>query len=194
MARKKKTPIGDLPPAEGVEQILAHPSVVWFPVKHFSPVCAFHVRRLIQQLRPVGVLVEGPQDATSLIPWLIDPDTRPPVTILSTYVDERNVFGLNGVLSPSPTMPARFRAWWPLTVYCPEYVALKTGHEVGAALEFIDVPLTGTIPHSHARRQEASVTVGDDHLSASAYFQALAAKQRRRNFEDFWGAPVPVRT
>ena len=40
------------------------------PVRHHSPACAWHVDRLIRDLQPDAVLIEGPRDATRLIPLL----------------------------------------------------------------------------------------------------------------------------
>ena len=57
--------------AEAVAAIQADERVVWFPVRHYSPACAWHVRRLIETLRPVAVLVEGPDDATPLIDYIV---------------------------------------------------------------------------------------------------------------------------
>src|SRR5690606_21481797 len=112
MGRRARTPPDD--PLETAAAIQADPRVTWFPVKHYSPACAHHVGRLIEVLRPDAVLVEGPEDATDAIGHVIDPETVPPITILSTYVDEKNRFGQNGVLSSGPEQPARYRGWWPL--------------------------------------------------------------------------------
>lgn len=188
MAKRKKK---EKTVAEEVQAVLdarEKERVIYFPVKHFSPVCAWHLDRLIRQVQPAGVLVEGPDDATDLIQWIVHPDTRPPFTIFSSYVDRKNVFELNGVLSPSEEVPARYRGWWPMTEYCPELVALQTGHEVGADLAFIDAPLGATIPYHHVPQREVNQTVSDRHLAASAYFDALRRKQRRRSFEEFWQA------
>lgn len=190
MARRARTPAA--PPAEdvrgGVDRIMADPRVIWFPVKHYSPACARQVQRLIEQVRPAAVLVEGPDDATGLIEYLVHPDTAPPLTIFSAYVDRKNRFGLNGRLSPSADVPARFRSWWPMADFCPEYTALKAGHAVGAELAFIDLPVPGRIPFTHARRLDGTEVVRDHHLATSAYFDALARRQRRRDFEEFWRA------
>ena len=123
--------------------------VTYFGIRHFSPTCSHHLQALIRELRPAGILVEGPSDAESLVPWIVHPDTVPPVAILSTFVDRKNQFGLNGTLTPSDAVPVRYRGWWPLTQSSPEYQALKVGHEVGARLGFCDVPLSGTIEHTH---------------------------------------------
>jgi hypothetical protein len=182
--RKKK----ELTVDEAVVHILADERVVWFPVRHFSPACAWHVGRLIREIKPAAVLVEGPDDATPLIPYIVHADTRPPLTLFSSYVDKRNHFGLNGVVSPSVETPARFRAWWPATSYAPEYVALQAGHEVGAELAFIDAPVTATVRIHHARTKDTQQLVSDRHLAENAYFEALRTAQRRRSFDEFWNA------
>lgn len=188
MAKRKKK---EKTPQQQVEAILASREkerVIYFPVKHFSPVCAWHVDRLIREVKPKGVLVEGPSDATELIPFIVHEDTRPPFTIFSSYADKKNIFELNGVLSPAEDVPSRYRGWWPMTEYCPEYVALKTGAEVGAELAFIDAPLTATIPFHHVPNRATNQLVDDRHLATSSYFDALRRKQRRRSFEEFWNA------
>lgn len=188
-AKKVKAPLG---PHEAVSAILAEPRVVWFPIKHYSAACAWHVKRVIEEVRPVGVLVEGPDDATALVPHIVAEDSWPPLAVLSTWVDKKNRFALNGVLSPEESIPARFRGWWPLPPYAPEYVALRTGHEVGAELAFIDAPLVATIPFDHARTEAATRVVNDRHLAENAYFEALRRKQRRRSFDEFWQANFEV--
>lgn len=194
MARRtrKKTELG---PREAVAKVLAEREkkrIIYFPVKHFSPAAAWQVRRLIEEVRPVGVLVEGPSDATELLEHLVHPDTRPPVTIFSAYVDVKNIFELNGVLSPSVEIPARYRSWWPVVEYGPEYQALLAGKEVGAELQLIDAPLSGRMPYEHVREPSLQRTVDDRHLATSAYFQALAQRDRRRSFDEYWNATFEV--
>lgn len=164
------------------------PSVLYFPVKHYSPACAWHVDRLIRRLRPVAVLVEGPDDATELIPHLVHPETQPSLTVFSTYADTKNRYGQNGVLSPDETVPARFRSWWPMMAYSPEYVALIAGEAVGADLRFIDLPLLARIPFQHARRSDDTEVVDDGRLAQNAWFEAVRKKDRRRSFSEFWEA------
>lgn len=191
MGRRSRTPPDDA--LELADAILADPRVSWFPVKHYSPACAHHVRRLVETLRPAAVLVEGPEDATDSIEHVVDPRTEPPITILSSYVDERNRFGQNGVLSSSPAQPARYRGWWPLVSYSPEYAALVAGASVGATLRFIDAPMVATIPFTHIRPHRRSTAVDDALLAENAWFDALARKQRRRSFESFWESNFETR-
>lgn len=175
-----------------VERILADERVVWFPVKHFSPACAWHVRQLIAEVQPAAVLVEGPDDADPLIPHIISPATRPPLTILSAYADRKNRFGLNGRHSPSEDVPARFRSWWPFTDFCPEYNALTAGAAASAALHFIDLPLTARVPFQHARTGRSSEAPDDHHLGLSRYFEALRLRERKRSFDELWDSHFEV--
>ncbi|MCB9679415.1 MAG: hypothetical protein H6737_30200 [Alphaproteobacteria bacterium] len=183
----------EMEPLDGVQQVLEAERICWFPVRHYSPACAWHVREVIRALQPDAVLVEGPDDATQWIDALVDPGTEPPVSVLSTWVDRRNAHGMNGVLSPSADVPVRFRAWYPLVPYSPEYVALVEGRRVGAELAFIDAPLPATLPFHHVRNGRVSEVVSDRRLAESAYFEALRTRQRRRHFDELWEANFEVR-
>src|SRR5437899_1189590 len=78
--------------------------VICFPVRHHSPACAWHVDRLIREIRPDAVLVEGPRDATPLIPLLLHEQTRMPVAVYTTYVRR-----------PAPDAPPeRHAAYYPI--------------------------------------------------------------------------------
>lgn len=176
------------PEGEAIEALPPDPRILYFPVKHYSPACAWHVDRLIRRLRPVAVLVEGPDDATPLIEHLVHPETQPPLTVFSTYADTKNHFGLNGVLSPSEDVPARFRSWWPMMAYSPEYTALIAGDAVGATLQFIDLPLMARVPFQHAKNGDDTMVVDDSLLAQNAWFEAVRKKDRRRNFSEFWEA------
>lgn len=102
--------------------------VIYFPVRHHSPACAWHVRKLIREVRPAAVLIEGPRDATPLIPLLVHPETRMPVAIYATYVRRHE-----------GAPPDRNAAYYPLCEFSPELVALKTAIEIGARVAFIDL-------------------------------------------------------
>lgn len=102
--------------------------VVYFPVRHHSPACAWHVNRLVRELRPAAVLIEGPRDATPLIPLLVHPATRMPVAIYTTYVRR-----------PAEGLPDRHAAYYPLCDFSPELAAIRAGLDIGATVRFIDL-------------------------------------------------------
>lgn len=108
--------------------------VVFLPVRHHSPGCAFHVTETIRRLKPAAVLIEGPHDATPLIPLLTNPDTKPPVAIFTSYV-----------IKESKDDSHRFSAYYPICDYSPELTAIRTGKEIGAECAFIDLSFSETV-------------------------------------------------
>ncbi len=59
----------------------------YFPVRHHSPRTSAVLRSFLDAVRPRIVLVEGPSDATPLIPIIVDADSRPPIAILGYRTD-----------------------------------------------------------------------------------------------------------
>lgn len=116
-----------------VDRILAE-EIYWVPVRHHSPAIARLVGGCIRDRRPKVVFIEGPHEAQSMIEFLVDSQTRPPVAIYSSFRDDAAVAAEPG------TNPPRYSAWYPLVSYSPELVALKTAHEVGARTIFMDLP------------------------------------------------------
>lgn len=94
-----------------------------FGVRHLSPAAADHLRRVLDDLRPTAVLVEGPADANDLIKHLVHKDTRPPLALLA-YTQDRPVRSI----------------LYPLAEYSPEWVALTWGVQNKAVTRFIDLP------------------------------------------------------
>ena len=111
--------------------------IIWFPVRHHSPACAWHVDRVIREIRPESVLIEGPRDATSLLPLILHKQTRFPVAIYTTYVQR-----------PPDGPPRRHAAYYPLCEYSPELAAIRAGKAVQgrSPLRGSDVSGNGSAP------------------------------------------------
>src|SRR4030095_15643832 len=60
---------------------------VYFPIRHHSPACAWHVARVIRESRPSAILVEGPASFTPLISTILDNATKPPIAIYTHFID-----------------------------------------------------------------------------------------------------------
>src|SRR5262245_15543793 len=138
--------------ARRVDAVLGDP-LYWFPVRHHSPTTARHLQTAIAARKPKVVFIEGPFEANDLIPHVTDADTAPPVAIYSSYRDDNNVLGLNGVASAAADIPARFAVWYPLTPYSPEYITMKAAAAMKADVVFIDLP-----HHALIRRHEDAAT------------------------------------
>lgn len=98
-------------------------SVHLYGIRHHGPGSARRLVQALEALRPASVLIEGPVDASDLLPMLADPAMVPPVALLVYASDD----------------PAR-ATFWPFAAYSPEYQAACWAVRNGAALRFIDLP------------------------------------------------------
>ena len=94
-----------------------------FGVRHLSPMAAWQLRQFLEQIQPKVVLIEGIQDATSLIPDITRRGSVPPIAILA-YTTE---------------LPVRTLVY-PMATYSPEYQAVVWGKENKARVEYFDLP------------------------------------------------------
>lgn len=83
----------------------------------------------LDALKPACVLIEGPADATPLIPLLASPGMVPPIALLA-YPPEEPGLAL----------------FWPLARFSPEYQAALWALHHGAACRFIDLPSAWRVP------------------------------------------------
>lgn len=97
--------------------------VSYFGIRHHGPGSADSLVKALEELKPAVVLIEGPADATPLLPTLADPAMRPPVALLC-YPEE----------DPAET------SFWPFAEFSPEYQAVLWAVRNRAALRFIDLP------------------------------------------------------
>jgi len=62
--------------------------IMLIPVRHHSPACSFHIQKIFAEWKPDAVLVEGPDNANSLLPIMVHEDTRAPFAIYYSYHDK----------------------------------------------------------------------------------------------------------
>lgn len=99
-----------------------------FGVRHHGPGSARRLVEALDALRPGVVLIEGPCDATPLLPLLAHPEMRAPVALLCYAEDD----------------PSR-ATFFPFAEYSPEYQAVVWAVRHGADVRFIDLPSTDTL-------------------------------------------------
>jgi hypothetical protein len=95
----------------------------YFGIRHHGPGSARRLVEALDEMRPAAVLIEGPSDASDLLPMLNDPAMQPPVALLAYATDD----------------PAR-ASFWPFATFSPEYQAARWAVRNGATLRFIDLP------------------------------------------------------
>ncbi|MBM0745425.1 hypothetical protein JOY44_28795 (plasmid) [Phormidium sp. CLA17] len=100
-------------------------SIHIFGIRHHGPGSARSLCQALTQLQPDIVLVEGPPDAETVLPLLIDPQMRPPVALL--------------VYAPENPQQA---AYYPFAVFSPEWQAIHYGLTQQIPVRFMDLPQT----------------------------------------------------
>ncbi|MER9639079.1 DUF5682 family protein [Mesorhizobium sp. M0239] len=102
---------------------MALSDVSYFGIRHHGPGSADSLVQALQELKPVAVLIEGPADASPLLPLLAHPEMQPPVALLCYPEDD-----------PAST------SFWPFAEFSPEYQATLWAVTNNAAVRFIDLP------------------------------------------------------
>src|SRR5882762_2720262 len=102
---------------------MSAPAPLIFGVRHLSPAAAWHLRQLLDRVRPKLVLIEGSDDADDLISHIVSAKSKLPIAILAY------------------TAAAPVRTFcYPLATYSPEYQALVWCQENKAKARFMDLP------------------------------------------------------
>lgn len=156
--------------------------VVFFPIRHHSPACSYHLLKLIDEYRPDCILVEGPITADRLIPVLTDENTVLPIAFYYYYKDSRKLISEEA---------EDHKCYYPFLNTSPEYNALLAASRMGIDCGFIDLPygeiLINTAENKGIRRKKEIRSYNDDYyLSESAYFKSLCEKTGCRSFEELW--------
>ncbi len=156
--------------------------IVYFPVRHHSPACAWHVDRLIRERKPRAVLIEGPRDASPLVPLLVHRETRTPLAVYTTYIRRGK-----------DVPPDRRAAYYPLSDFSPELAAVRAGLDVGAAVRFIDLTFPETVeaeagePARQTQRASPLVSLqAESWFSHSRLLRAACIRTGSRDPDDLW--------
>ena len=172
-----------------LQERLSAKGVHFFPIRHHSPACSWHLGRLLRQIRPRSVLIEGPSDLTALIPFIVNPQTRTPIAAFSTYIDKAR--RLKSPAGEKSDLPPRFTGYYPMCDYSPELVALRIGTELGAKLRFIDLTFPGQVladkrAHDPSGSVQMLSLLEENYLRSSRYVQALAQRNGCRDVDELW--------
>ena len=149
--------------------------IVYFPVRHHSPACSYHLIRTIEAYQPDVILLEGPENSNHLIEILTDERTQPPVGIYYGYAAGEHTY----------------TCCYPFLAYSPEYVALKEARARGIDAAFIDVSYGSRIeslaPGHGLKKENEKLSYHDETMLASSLFmQRLCEKMNCRNFDELW--------
>lgn len=156
--------------------------IIYMPIRHHSPACAWHVNRLVEERKPDCILVEGPENANALIPVMAHPETHAPFAVYYSYRDRK------GYVSEEKE---DYKCYYPFLDYSPELAALRAGTANRIPVRFIDLPygeiLIASAEGRGLRRNDEKNNYNDDYLLArSRYITLLCEKAGLRNFDELW--------
>lgn len=137
---------------------------VYFGIRHLSPAGAWHLRKLLDEIQPRLLLIEGPSDLNGLLPDLLHPETQPPLAILA-YTQEIPVHSI----------------LYPFAAYSPEYQGILWAGEHGIESRFIDLPSEVFLALSQKRGKET-----DGEESSTAVYRELDRQAGGDGHETFW--------
>lgn len=151
--------------------------LAFYPVRHHSPACAYHLRETIRRYRPDVICIEGPSDAAHLLPYLAHSDSKPPICIYYSYDDRQ------GRVSEEKE---KYRAYYPFLEYSPEWVAIREAQQAGARLSFIDLPYALRLVNRLEPAQIQYRYNENGEYEVNRYTALLAEKAGCRSFSEFW--------
>ncbi|TGU94199.1 hypothetical protein EN794_027460 [Mesorhizobium sp. M00.F.Ca.ET.151.01.1.1] len=153
---------------------MAQGEVSYFGIRHHGPGSADSLVQALQDLKPVAVLIEGPADASALLPLLARPEMQPPVALLCYPEDD-----------PAST------SFWPFAEFSPEYQAALWAVGNNAALRFIDLPSSARVaPLDDAQEAAADETEAKVESETAPHLRdpigALAQAAGYEDGESWW--------
>ncbi|MEI0698153.1 DUF5682 family protein [Brachyspira intermedia] len=108
-------------------------NVIFFPIRHHSPACSYHLKKVFESFKPDAVLIEGPSDCNDLMKYMVEEDTKAPFCIYSSYVDGDN---------------EKYRCYYPFLDYSPEFTAIRESLKNNIHCSFIDMNYAFMIENS----------------------------------------------
>ena len=95
-----------------------------FGIRHHGPGCARSLLRALEAMQPDCLLIEGPPDGESVLPFVLESGMGPPVALL--------------VYAPDDSRRAVF---YPFAEFSPEWRALRYGLGQSLPVRFMDLPI-----------------------------------------------------
>lgn len=152
-------------------------SVVFFPIRHHSPACSFHLREAIKQYEPDAILIEGPADADHLIPYIAMGASEPPFCVYYSYDDQ------DGLVNEQRD---KYRAYYPFLAYSPELVAIREAVERNLAVHFIDMPYSTRLVNQQEPPESQFDWNENEKYDLNSFTTLAAQKAGCRSFSELW--------
>src|SRR5258705_13522086 len=143
--------------------------VFLFGIRPHGPGSARRLVQALDDLNPSAVLIEGPSEASELLPMLADPDMATPVALL-IYAEDN---------------PAN-ASFFPFAEYSPEYQAARLAVRHGTALRFIDLPASDRLGAAGGGIEDETAASADDDPISRDPIGVLATAAGYDGGESWW--------
>ncbi len=154
--------------------------IVYFPVKHHSPIVSFQLSKLIKEYSPEIILIEGPSNINSIKEKLFTKNVKMPLAFYSIsneeieYEDEGTGKKKKEII--------RDAVYYPFAEFSPEYIAMKEGLKNNIRTEFIDLHYIN-LKKYYTNYEKI---VNDNYIAYSKYINLLTQKLGLKNFNELW--------
>lgn len=151
---------------------------VFFPVRHHSPACSYHILKVIKEYKPEVILIEGPKNAGHLIDFAVSSKTKAPFCMYLSYDDKEGNIGEE---------KEKYKAYYPFLDYSPELVSLREGKKKGIPCKFIDLSYGEKLMNSpKLSNKEKEEYANDRTFLQSSFYKKLTEKLGCKNFNELW--------
>lgn len=140
-----------------------------FGIRHLSPGASYHLAGYLEEINPKCILVEGPCDATSLLPAVAGKGVKPPIAMLA-YTTQ---------------MPIE-TVLYPFSVYSPEYQAICWGVNRNREVRFIDLPSDAMLKFRQTGQDSRNVAARDFYNFHNGLYNRLAGLYGEDDYEAYW--------
>lgn len=157
-------------------------NLVLFPVRHHSPACSFHLKKVIDAYNPDIILIEGPSDTNHVLEFIEHEESEAPLCIYYSYSDKKGVVG---------EKDGKYTCYYPFLDYSPELIAIREAKNRGIVAEFIDLAYPEILLNSSKENgingNIPKASYNDDYLmQRGEYLKRLCVKEGCRNFSELW--------
>ncbi|MEZ4606203.1 MAG: DUF5682 family protein [Deinococcales bacterium] len=138
-------------------------------IRHHGPGSSRALTHTLNQLNPDLILIEGPSDASHLIPWLAK-DAEPPLALIVYRPDKL-----------AAQTPEQQSMYFPFAIFSPEYQAMTFGLKQDIPTRFFDLPQGHMLAHGRPLMPEGAI------------FQQLAEAAGHQHYESWWNQRLEQR-
>src|SRR5215469_6660853 len=139
-------------------------------IRHHGPGSAALLRKALDMLSPVCVLVEGPPEGDELIQYVADPDLKPPVAMLLHAVEE-----------------AELASFMPFAEFSPEWQAMLWALQHKRPVRFCDWPAAASLAQKKATEEHSQTETPQVRTDA---LDLLASAAGYEDGETFWNGLI----